>query len=173
MKAALWLRVSDPAAQTVENQRPELEALALRRGWPVARVFEVGASAYKGAHLQALGELYDGARRGEYQVVVTWALDRLSREGPQATLEIVSRLGKCGCQVVSLQEPWTEVGGELLDLLLAIAGWVARMESTRRSERTKAGLARAKAQGKHLGRPTGSHDKQRRRRRGYFARYAR
>jgi DNA invertase Pin-like site-specific DNA recombinase len=84
-----------------------------------------------------------------------WALDRLSREGPQATLEIVSRLGKYGCRVVSLQEPWTEVGGELLDLLLDIAGWVARMESQRRSERTKAGLARTKAQGKRLGRPRG------------------
>ncbi len=44
--------------------------------------------------------------------------------------------------VKSCQEPWTEAGGELLDLLLAIAGWVARMESNRRSERTKAGLQR-------------------------------
>jgi DNA invertase Pin-like site-specific DNA recombinase len=70
VKAALWLRVSDPTAQTVENQRPALEALAKRRGWQVARIFEVGASAYKGAHLKALGELYDGARRGEYQVVL-------------------------------------------------------------------------------------------------------
>jgi DNA invertase Pin-like site-specific DNA recombinase len=172
VKAALWLRVSDPGVQTIENQRPELEALAKRRGWRVARSFEVGASAYKGAHLKALGELYDGARRGEYQVVVTWSLDRLSREGPQATLEIVSRLGKYGCQVVSLQEPWTEVGGELLDLLLAIAGWVARMESQRRSERTKAGLARARAQGKHLGRPAGRKDGKKRKRSGYFARYA-
>jgi DNA invertase Pin-like site-specific DNA recombinase len=172
VKAVLWLRVSDPDTQTVENQRPELEALVQRRGWQVARVFEVGASAYKGAHLKALGELYDGAKRGEYQVVVTWSLDRLSREGPQATLEIVSRLGKYGCQVVSLQEPWTEVGGELLDLLLAIAGWVARMESQRRSERTKAGLARARREGKVIGRPVGSKDGKKRRRSGYFARYA-
>ena len=170
MKAALWLRVSDPSVQTVENQRPELEALAKRRGWEIARVFEVGASAYKGAHLKALGELYDGARRGEYQVVVAWSLDRVFREGPQATLEIVSRLGKYGCQVVSLQEPWTEVAGDLLDLLLSIADWVARMESQRRSERTKAGLVRAMAEGKTLGRPKGSQDK--RKRSGYFRRYA-
>ena len=172
MEAALWLRVSDPDVQTTKNQQPELEALAERRGWHVARVFEVGASAYKGAHLKALGELSDGARRGEYQVVLVWALDRLSREGPQATLEIVSRLSKYGCQVVSLQEPWTEVGGELLDLLLAIAGCVARMESKRRSERTRAGLARVRASGKVLGRPKGAKDTKRRKRSGYFARYA-
>ena len=67
---------------------------------------------------------------------------------------------------------WTEAGGELLDLLLAIAGWVARMESNRRSERTKAGLARAVAQGKRLGRPLGSKDKKKRSRRGYLLRWA-
>ena len=92
-----------------------------------------------------------------------WALDRLSRQGPQATLEVVSPLGKYGCQVVGLQEPWTEMGGEMLDLLLSIFGWVARMESQRRSERTRAGLARVRASGKVLGRPKGSKDTKRRR----------
>ncbi|MBI4340606.1 MAG: recombinase family protein [Chloroflexi bacterium] len=67
-------------------------------------------------------------------------MDCLNREGPQATLKVVNRLGKSGCQVDSLQEPRTEVGGELLDLLLAIAGWAAHMESQRRNERAKAGL---------------------------------
>jgi DNA invertase Pin-like site-specific DNA recombinase len=57
-------------------------------------------------------------------------------------------------------------------LLLSIVAWVARMESNRRSERTKAGLARAVAEGKRLGRPTGSRDKKKRSRRGYFARRA-
>ena len=70
------------------------------------------------------------------------------------------------------QEPWTEAGGELLDLLLAIAGWVARMESNRRSERTKAGLQRAVSQGKRLGRPPGSKDRKKRSRRGYLLRWA-
>jgi ATP-dependent Lon protease len=63
---------------------------------------------------------------------------------------------------------WTEVGGELMDLLHSIAGWVARKESNRRSERTKAGLQRAVSQGKRLGRPPGSKDRKKRSRRGYF-----
>ena len=53
-------------------------------------------------------------------------------------------LGQSDVQVWSYQEPWTEAGGELLDLLLAIAGWVARMESYPQSERTRAGMAGAK-----------------------------
>jgi DNA invertase Pin-like site-specific DNA recombinase len=49
----------------------------------------------------------------------------------------------------------------LAEVLYAIAGWIARMESQRRSERTKTGMARARVQGKILGRPKGSKDKKR------------
>ncbi|MFC1956164.1 recombinase family protein, partial [Chloroflexota bacterium] len=63
------------------------------------------------------------------------------------------------------QESWTEAPGELGELLYALSGWVARMESERRSERTKAGLARLVARGKRLGRPPGSKDKKKGRRR--------
>ena len=171
IRAAVWLRVSD-AGQHAENQLPDLEAWAQRRGLEVVQVYQLQESAWRGGHQKVLTQVYQDARRSKFQVLLVWALDRLSREGPLATLEIVHRLGGCGVQVWSYQEPWTEAGGELLDLLLAIAGWVARMESNRRSERTKAGLARAIAQGKTLGRPKGSKDKRKRGRRGYLLRYA-
>ena len=170
-KAAIWLRVSDPGQHT-ENQLPDLQVWAARRGLEVVRVYQVQESAWRGAHLKQLTQVYREARTGKFQVLLVWELDRLSREGPLATLEIVHRLGQSGVQVWSYQEPWTEAGGELLDLLLAIAGWVARMESNRRSERTKAGLARAVAQGKRLGRTPGSKDKKNRSRRGYLLRWA-
>jgi len=89
----------------------------------------------------------------------------LSREGPLAILTLVNRLKIYGVKVLSYQESWTEAPGELGELLYAIAGWVARMESQRRSERTKAGLARVMAQGRKLGRPSGSKDKRKRKRR--------
>ena len=77
------------------------------------------------------------------------------------TVEASEFKAKCleimeGVQVWSNREPWTEAGGASLDLLLAIVGWVATMESNRRSERTKSGLRRAVSQGKRLGRPKGS-----------------
>jgi len=96
--------------------------------------------------------------------VLVWALDRLSREGALAILSLAHKLSVCGVKVLSYQESWTEAPGELAELLYALTGWVARMESQRRSERTKAGLARVKAQGKRLGRPSGSKDKRKRRR---------
>ena len=172
MKAALWLRVSDLSRQTVENQRAALETEAERRGLEVAKVYEVGESAYQGAHQKALGQVCRDARAGRFKVLLIWSLDRLSREGPTATLEAVSRLARQGVHVVSLQEPWVETSGELRDLLLAIVGWVANWESRRRSERTRAGLERARAGGTRLGRPPGARDRRKRRRGGYLARYA-
>ncbi|MBI2851743.1 MAG: recombinase family protein [Chloroflexi bacterium] len=88
--------------------------------------------------------------------------DRLSREGAAAILNMVNTFKLYGVHVVSLQESWTEAPGPVAEILYAVTGWVARMESQRRSDRTKAGLARLKAMGKTLGRPAGSKDRKKR-----------
>ena len=103
---------------------------------------------------------------------LVWALDRLTREGVAAILNLVDRFKRYGVRVISLQESWTEAPGDMADLLYAITGWVANFESKRKSERTKAGLQRALAQGRRLGRPKGSRDQRKRVRTGYLLRYA-
>ncbi len=113
-------------------------------------------------HQRELARLKDHARKRKFDIVLVWVFDRLSREGAAAILNLVSTFKVYGVQVISYQESWTEVPGEIGEILYAIAGWVARMESQRRSERTKAGLARLKAQGKSLGRPQGAKDKKKR-----------
>jgi len=170
-KTAIWCRVST-GEQDTKNQLRQLRDWAERRGLEVVKVYQVEQSAWRGAHRKKLSEVMDAARLGWFSALLVWSLDRLSREGSLATLEIVHSLGQRGVQVLSYQEPWMEVSGEMRDLLLAIAGWVARMESNRRSERTKAGLDRVKSEGKKLGRPPGSQDKKKRSRRGYLLRYA-
>ena len=171
-KAGLWLRVSDPKKQTPENQIGPLQAEAKRRSLEVVKVYCVGESAYQGAHLKALSEVYADARLGRFQVLLCWSLDRLSRQGSLAILEIVKTLAERKVELVSLKEPWLDTVGPFREPLLAIMGWVAQYESERRSERTKAGLSRALAIGKKLGRPKGSKDKRKRRRSGYYARYS-
>ena len=130
VKCALWLRVST-GDQNTESQRMALVAETQRRGLTVVRTFDVTASGYTGAQERVLSELIQGAQRREYTVVLVWSLDRLTRQGVSATLEAVNRLVKAGCRLVSLQEPWLQVGGEMTDLLLAITGCVARFESAR------------------------------------------
>ncbi len=114
----------------------------------MVRVFDVEESAYTGKQRDALKEVELMAHQKRCDVLLVWALDRLSREGPLETLLILERLQKAGCAVRSYQEPW--VGGPVdqAELMTPIAAWVAKQESKRRSERVKAGLASARAQGK-------------------------
>jgi len=126
-------------------------------------------SFYTGDPGRKFARLSRDAHRARFSIILVWSLDRLSREGSLAILQLINKFSTKGVKVLSYQEPWTEAPGELGELLFALAGWVARMESQRRSERTKAGLARIKAQGKRLGRPPGSKDRRKRMRRQQYA----
>ncbi len=165
VKAALWVRVSDPDKQTVANQLPPLAELAERRGFEVVRTYAVESSAWRGKHHPALADLYADAQRGLFDVVIVWALDRLSREGVYATAYTLRRLALANVNIISHQEPFIEAMGEMRDVLVAFLSWVAEYESKRRSERTKAGMARSAAAGVRVGRPSGTKDSKSRRQR--------
>ena len=164
MKVCIYSRVSTGQQNTM-NQSIVLKEWAGQRGWEVVKVYEEYESAWKAGHQAQLAQLKIDAARRRFDIVLVWALDRLSREGALAILSLVSRLKQYGVRIISYQEPWTEAPGEIAEILYSIAGWVARMESQRRSERTKAGLVKAIACGKKLGRPRGSRDKRRRKKR--------
>ena len=164
MKVCIYARVST-SQQDTENQSIALTEWAKGRGWEVVKIYEEYETAWKAGHQAELAQLKVDAARRRFDIVLVWALDRLSREGALAILSLVSRLKQYGVRIISYQEPWTEAPGEIAEILYSIAGWVARMESQRRSERTKAGLAKVVASGKKLGRPKGSKDKRKRRRR--------
>jgi putative DNA-invertase from lambdoid prophage Rac len=163
-RTCIYSRVSTGQQET-DNQIMVLTSWAYQRGFEVVNIYQEKESAWKNGHQRELSHLLEDARKRRFDAVLVWALDRLSREGPLAILTIVDRLKKCSVKVISYQESWTEAPGDLADLLYALTGWVARMESQRRSERTKAGLDRVKAQGKRLGRPPGSKDSRKRKRR--------
>jgi len=149
-RAAIYVRVSTKE-QSIENQESVLLDWSKRRGVDVVKIYSEEESAWKSGHQRALAQLVNDARRGIFDAVLVWALDRLSREGPLRILMIVDRLKRSGVRVISYQESWTEAPGELAELLYALTAWVARMESDRRSERTKAGLQRAMREGKPVG----------------------
>jgi DNA invertase Pin-like site-specific DNA recombinase len=163
MKVCIYSRVST-GEQDTKNQSVVLTDWAIQRGYEIVKVYTEEESAWRNGHQRELAKLVADARRRTFQAVLVWALDRLSREGALAILSLVQKLSACGVKVLSYQESWTEAPGELAELLYALTGWVARMESQRRSERTRAGLARIVAQGKRLGRPPGSKDRRKRKR---------
>lgn len=175
MKAAIWARVSTDEQDT-DNQLLVLREWAERRGLEVEQEFVTEDSAWasngngKGAQFdKARTELINGARLGRYQVVLIWALDRLSRRGIEDTLNVLRRLAEHEADVWSLQEDWLRTSDPAMrELLIGIFGWMAGQESKRRSERIKAGLARRKAAGLPVGgRVPGAKDKRKRSSDGY------
>jgi DNA invertase Pin-like site-specific DNA recombinase len=113
-------------------------------------VYEEHESAAKARPV--LEKVLSDARAGRVHAVIIWALDRLHRSMVGA-VNTVLELDRLGVQVISLKEPWLDTSGPVRSLLVAIFGWVAEQERHRLIERTKAGLERARAQGKRLGRP--------------------
>ena len=106
-----------------------------------------------------LKQALDDAHAGKFQVIVVWALDRINREGAEGPLWLIRQFKHRGCILVSVKESWLNAAPEVQDVLVAFAGWMARQESRRRSERIKAGLDRRRAQGKPVGRQPGAADK--------------
>jgi len=162
-RAVIYARVST-GQQDADNQTTVLTEWASQRGFQVVDVYTETESAWRDGHQQELARLVRDARKRRFSIVLVWALDRLSRLGALSIRSLIHKLASYGVKVLSHQESWTEAPGELAEVLYAIAGWVAQMESKRRSERTKAGLVRVKAAGVRLGRPPGAKDKRRRRR---------
>lgn len=173
MRVAAYLRVSTQE-QTTANQSPAIEAWVKSRGHDLVEVYAENESAWRVGHQRELARLLSDLRGGKrkYDYLLVWSLDRLTRQGIASILGLVNTFKAHGCQVISIQESWTEQSGPMAELLYSIVAWVAKFESDRRSERVKAGQARAVKQGKRLGRPKGSKDRRRRRRSGYLLRYA-
>lgn len=147
-RARLWLRISN-SDQQIENQRIALKSLCDRRGYTVDREYVAeGVSAWTGDQRALLEEALGDARAGRFDLLVVWALDRITREGPAEILRISGEFRKAGVSIVSLQEPWMEDEGDTRDLFISVVGWTSRQESSRKSERNKAAHVRMAAEGK-------------------------
>ena len=152
MKAALYLRISTDK-QELENQLEPLKKFAKGRGLKVVQVYRDMATG-KNSNRPALNKMLKDAHRHAFDVIVVWALDRLSREGMSRTVQLIEMLERMGIGVISYSEPYLDTTNELArNILLALVSTLAKAERERISERTKAGLARVKRSGKKLGRP--------------------
>jgi DNA invertase Pin-like site-specific DNA recombinase len=159
-RVALYLRVST-TDQTVENQRRELAAVARRHGWRIVETFkDEGISGAKGRDKRpGYDRLLDGIARREFDMVAAWSVDRLGR----SLQELVGFLGELHSKRIDLYlhqqglDTSTPAGKAMFQML----GVFAEFERTIIVERVKAGLSRARAQGKRLGRPTIAKDAER------------
>ena len=133
-------------------------------GYPVVREYVEHENGGRGAeYRKQLAAMFTGAARREFDLLLVWSLDRFSREGMAATVTHLQRLASHGVAFRSFTEEHLSTENELVrNILLATLSSLAKLEREKISQRTKAGLERARANGKRLGRPGFSDgDKQR------------
>lgn len=152
-RAALYIRVSTDE-QDQANQLPDLEQMATRRGLQVVSTYSETVSGAARARPELERMMRDAAAH-RFDIVLVWALDRLGRRMGE-TVRRVLELEHAGVDVLSAREPWLDTSGPVRPLLVSVFAWVAEQERTRLVERTNAGLARARAKGIQLGRPSKS-----------------
>jgi DNA invertase Pin-like site-specific DNA recombinase len=151
MRIAIYTRVSTDK-QDCANQAAQLREFAAKQGWQIFREYTDYESGSK-SDRAALKQMFEDASRRKFDLLLFWALDRLSREGVLPTLRYLERLTSYGVEWRSFTEQFFDSCGPFRDAVISIMATLARMERVKRSERTKAGLAIARAKGKILGRP--------------------
>src|SRR5215469_7400912 len=153
MKAALYSRVSTrDKGQDVENQLRQLWEFCDRQSWSVSREFVDHASG-KRSDREQFQAMFSAASRREFDSVLFWSLDRFSREGVYETLQHLQRLTACGVGYRSFTEQYLDSCGLFKDAVISILATIAKQERVRLSERTIAGLQRARSNGRIGGRP--------------------
>jgi DNA invertase Pin-like site-specific DNA recombinase len=151
MKIAIYARVST-SKQDNENQLAQLHEFAAKQDW---RVFDCYVDQESGSTSDRaeFQRMFSDASKRKFDLVLFWALDRFSRQGVLDTLQNFNRLESFGVSYKSFTEPFFDSCGVFKDAVVAIMATLAKQERVKRAERTRAGLAVARAKGKILGRP--------------------
>lgn len=153
MKVAIYARVSTED-QTVENQLIPLKRHCERMQWEYD-VFEEKESTRKTRPVK--NQVYQSLLKGEYDGLLIYKFDRWARSTQELITEIEILTGR-NIEIHSLNEGF-DLNSSMGKAMLTVISAFAQLERDLIRERTLAGLARAKAQGKTLGRPKGSKDK--------------
>jgi DNA invertase Pin-like site-specific DNA recombinase len=153
MKVALYSRVSTKdKGQDVENQLRQLRNFATKQGWTIVHEFSDNISG-KTSDREQFRKMFIAASKREFDVLLFWSLDRLSREGALETLQHLQRLTAYGVAYRSFTEPYLDSLGVFRDAIISILACLARQERVRLSMRTIAGLEKSRALGRVGGRP--------------------
>src|SRR6516162_9641987 len=147
-RVALYLRVST-LDQHPETQVLDLRQFAAQRGFEVVAEYQDKISGVK-AKRPGLDQLMSDASRGRFDIVLIWAFDRLARS-VRHLLEVLDELNHLGIEFISLREN-IDTGGPLGRAIVVIVGAIAELERSLIVERVRAGMRRAKLEGRPVGR---------------------
>lgn len=150
-KVVLYARVSTRDKQDFDNQFMQLRDFAEKNGWTITHEYVDKMSGGRKDRPQ-LTAMLDAAYKREFDVLLFWSLDRLSREGVAATLGYLEQLDSFGVAWHSYTERFlTSALGEFKDVVISVLAAIAKQEKIRIRERVIAGLERARKKGTRTG----------------------
>ena len=150
-KVAVYVRVSTDK-QELENQERQLIPFCEKSRWELYKIYRDVISG-KEENRPGFDRMFKDARKKLFDVVLFWDMSRFSRSGMEFTILKLRELRNLGILWHSYQEPFLSTADPFTrDIILAVFTSVAKMEREKISDRTKAGLERAKARGAKLGR---------------------
>ena len=147
-RAVLYMRVSS-LDQHPETQLHDLRQMAVQRGYQIIAEFTDKISGAK-TRRPGLDNLMQEARRGRFDVVLVWASDRIARS-VKHFLDVLDELNRLNIEFVSFREQ-IDTGGPLGRAIVVIIGAIAELERNLIIERVRAGMRRARLEGRHIGR---------------------
>lgn len=151
-RAAIYARVST-SGQTVSNQLNELRKVAERHGWEIVHEYkDRGVSGAKGRDKRPqFDQMLKAANRREFDIIMSWSVDRLGRS-LQHLVEFLGDIQHKGVDLY-LDQQNIDTSTPSGKAMFQMVGVFAEFERSMIQERVKAGLARARKEGKRLGRP--------------------
>jgi DNA invertase Pin-like site-specific DNA recombinase len=153
MKVAIYARVSTKdKGQSTDNQLPDLRRYAEVLGYTLYKEYAEEESGSTANRTQ-FQKLFADAHQRKFDLVLFWSLDRFSREGALPTLQHLNLLESYGVGYKSYTEQYLDSTGIFKEAVISILAIVAKQERVRLSERTRAGLERARGKGTQLGKP--------------------
>ena len=156
MNIAIYSRISTDK-QDNENQLNQLRGFATSQSWHIKCEY-VDVATGKNSDREQFRALFKAASRREFELVLFWSLDRFSREGVLETLTYLQNLTQYGVGYRSFTEQYLDSCGMFREAVISILAVIAKQERVRLSERTIAGLQRARARGRIGGRPRAACD---------------
>ena len=147
-RAAVYTRVSS-LDQHLETQSLDLHQMAIQRGYEIVQEYADRLSGEK-AKRPGLDQMMADARRGNFDVVLVWASDRIARSVVHF-LQLLDELSRLNIEYVSFREQ-IDTAGPLGRAIVVIIGAVAELERNLIVERVRAGMRRARLEGTHVGR---------------------
>jgi DNA invertase Pin-like site-specific DNA recombinase len=153
MKIAIYARVSRKDLHT-DNQLHDLRSFAAAQGWEIVQEFVETITGSGLKERKQFDAMMLAASQRQFDLLLFWKLDRLSREGVSATLRHLENLKQWGVGWRSYMEPWLDTGNQMVtDIVLSVIAAMAKQERETLIARTLAGLRTARRNGKILGRP--------------------